>query len=305
MCIRQTRISAPSFRVPRFTCLSQHNKLCHHCTGCDRVRQGLPLRFLHELLHVHYMSRHILSAPLYTRSYILASVSLYPTPLPACLLEMSQIPVPTALTQLPLEDGDRPRYSDTQLKEYFGRIRLPQKYLDSPIFSNKSLALTKQYGFPFLQALTRCHTCEVPFENLRLHYSANKTVTLDTADLFTNIVTRRHGGRCMENNTFLATVLRSLGFYVRNCGGRVSRAMSPYPDVRKNQAATYDGWNHMLNLVRLDSQWYVVDVGMGAMGPNIPYPLQDGFEITSIAARRIRIQSRAISESYNDHSNKM
>lgn len=109
----------------------------------------------------------------------------------------------------------------------------------------------------------------------------------------------------MENNTFFATVLRSLGFEVRNCGGRVSRAMSPYPEVRSNQAATYDGWNHMLNLVRLDGDWYVVDVGMGAMGPNLPYPLRDGFETTSIAPRRIRLQSRAIAESYGYHSNEL
>jgi arylamine N-acetyltransferase len=105
----------------------------------------------------------------------------------------------------------------------------------------------------------------------------------------------------MENNTFFATVLRSLGFDVRNCGGRVSRAMSPYPDVRLNQSATYDGWNHMLNLVRLDGEWYVVDVGMGAMGPNMPYPLRDGFETTSIAPRRIRVQLRSIAESNAKH----
>ena len=110
----------------------------------------------------------------------------------------------------------------------------------------------------------------------------------------------------MENNTFFATVLRSLGFHVRNCGGRVSRAMSPYPEVRRQQAATYDGWNHMLNLVGFDDGgWYVADVGMGAMGPNLAYPLQDGFETTSIAPRLIRVQRRAIAESYGRHSNEM
>jgi arylamine N-acetyltransferase len=109
----------------------------------------------------------------------------------------------------------------------------------------------------------------------------------------------------MENNTFFGTVLRSLGYEVRNCGGRVSRAMSPFPEVRRNQAMTYDGWNHMLNLVRLDNEWYVVDVGMGSMGPNLPYPLRDGFETTSVAPRKIRIQSRAIAESHGTHSNKL
>lgn len=216
---------------------------------------------------------------------------------------MSQ--VPSSLTQLPLDDSDRPRYSDTQLHDYFKRLGLPQKYLDSPVLSDRTKATTTEHGLPFLQALTRYHTCNVPFENLELHYSAHKTITLDVAELYAKIVGKRRGGRCMENNTFFATVLRSLGYEVRNCGGRVSRAMSPYPEVRRNQATTYDGWNHMLNLVRFDNEWYVVDVGMGAMGPNMPYPVRDGFETTSIAPRKIRLQSRAIAESYGTHSNKL
>jgi arylamine N-acetyltransferase len=218
---------------------------------------------------------------------------------------MSPFPVPTALTQLPLSEQERPRYTIPELQDYFTRIGLPLKYRDSPILSEKASATTKQHGLPFLKALTRYHTCKVPFENLELHYSVHKTVTLDAADLYEKIVRQRRGGRCMENNTFFGTILRSLGYEVRNCGGRVSRAMSPYPEVRRNQGATYDGWNHMLNLVRLDGEWYVVDVGMGAMGPNLPYPLQDGYETTSVAPRRIRLQSRSIAESYGTQSNKL
>jgi arylamine N-acetyltransferase len=206
-------------------------------------------------------------------------------------------PDPVRQIQLALDDEDRPRYSTAELHQYFTRIQLPQKHIESPLLSNATLSETKEHGLPFLEALTRHHTSNVPFENLELHYSAHKTVSLDTAHLYAKFVHQRRGGRCMENNTFFATVLRSLGFDVRNCGGRVSRAMSPYPEVRKNQSATYDGWNHMLNLVRLDGEWYVVDVGMGAMGPNLPYPLRDGFETTSIAPRRIRVQSRSIAES--------
>ncbi|KAF1913421.1 arylamine N-acetyltransferase 1 [Ampelomyces quisqualis] len=211
---------------------------------------------------------------------------------------MPDTSVPLRLTELPLSDKERLHYSVSELQVYFNRIRLPQKHLDSAILSDKTLATTKQHGLAFLQALTRYHTCNVPFENLELHYSAQKSITLNIMDLYAKIVTQRRGGRCMENNTFFATVLRSIGFQVRNCGGRVSRAMSPYQDVRKNQASTYDGWNHMLNLVRLDGAWYVVDVGMGAMGPNLPYPLEDGFETTSIAPRRIRLERRTIAESY-------
>jgi len=222
---------------------------------------------------------------------------------------MSPKPVPTALTQLSLSDQDRPRFSTAELNEFFDRIQLPQKYRDSPLLSDndKAKVATKEHGLPLLHALTRHYTCHVPFENLELHYSAHKTITLQVPDLYNKIVRQRRGGRCMENNTFFGTVLRSLGYEVRNCGGRVSRAMSPYPEVRRNQATTYDGWNHMLNLVRMDGEWYIVDVGMGAMGPNLPIPIRDGFETTSVAPRRVRIQYRAIPESYGvgEGSNKL
>ncbi|KAK4545854.1 hypothetical protein LTR36_002418 [Oleoguttula mirabilis] len=206
----------------------------------------------------------------------------------------------TVQTQMPLNPEDRPKYTHEQLQNYFKRIRLPLKYQESPIASDRSLARTKEHGLPFIQALTRYHTCNVPFENLELHYSAHKTISLNMDDLYTKFAERGlqygRGGRCMENNGFFGTVLRSLGFDVKNCAGRVSRMQTPNPGIREQHGQTYDGWNHMLNLVRLDGAWYVVDVGMGAMGPNVPYPLEDGFETVSVAPRKIRLQWRCIPE---------
>ncbi|KAL5113205.1 hypothetical protein ACEQ8H_008932 [Pleosporales sp. CAS-2024a] len=210
---------------------------------------------------------------------------------------MSEVKLPSVLTQLP-DEANRRHYSKQELQEYFKRIHLPQHYLDSPVLSNAHLATTKEHGLPLLEALCRYQACSVPFENLLLHYSPTKKVTLDLSELYSWFVQKRRGGRCMETNSFFGTVLRSLGYQVRNCGARVSRAMSPYPEVRRTQAHTYDGWNHMLNLVRLDQEWFVVDVGMGSMGPNTPYPLRDKFETVSIAPRKIRVQQRAIDESY-------
>lgn len=207
---------------------------------------------------------------------------------------------PVALTQVALEPEDHPRYSRQELLNYFDSISLPKKHIDTAksLMIDDSLRPTRDDKTAFLQVLVRHHLCNVPFENLVLHYSKEKKVSLDPKDLYTKFVTNHRGGRCMENNTFFATVLRSLFLEVRNCGGRVARSMSPYPEVRKNQSRTYDGWNHMLNLVWLDDEWWVVDVGMGSMGPCMPYPLRDGFETVSIAPRRIRLQQRRIAESY-------
>lgn len=100
----------------------------------------------------------------------------------------------------------------------------------------------------------------------------------------------------MEHNGFFGTVLRSLGYDVRNCAGRVSRAWNPDSEIREQQAQTYDPWNHMLNLVNVEGVSFVVDVGMGAMGSNIVYPLEDGYETAAIPPRRIRLQKRSIPE---------
>lgn len=102
----------------------------------------------------------------------------------------------------------------------------------------------------------------------------------------------------MENNGFFGTILRSLGYDVRNCGGRVSRMWNPNAETREQLGDTYDNWNHMLNLVKLDKQRYVVDVGMGSMGPAIVYPLEDGWEGVAVAPRKIRLQLRPIPEHY-------
>ena len=213
---------------------------------------------------------------------------------------MSDSATMVVLAQAPLEAAHRPTFTKPELQEYMRRINIPVDRRKSPIWDDGSLARTKEHGLPLLHLLTRYHTCAVPFENLELHYSAHRQITLEPRDLYRKIVSKRRGGRCMEHNTFFGTVLRSVGFEVRNCAGRVARAVSPWTEVRRDQGKTYDGWNHMLNLVRLDKQWYVVDVGMGAMGPNLPYPLEDGFETTSIAPRKIRLQLRAIPETYAD-----
>lgn len=205
-------------------------------------------------------------------------------------------------TSVPIDSRERPGYSSEQLQKYFDRINLPEKFRGSPVFKDASLAETKEHGLPLLKTLHRYHLANVPFENLELHYSVHKTVSLNMDVLYNKFAERGvkygRGGRCMENNGFFGTVLRSLGYDVRNCGGRVSRMWNPNAETREQLGQTYDGWNHMLNLVKLDGQRYIVDVGMGSMGPAIVYPLEDGWEGVAVSPRRIRLQLRAIPESY-------
>ncbi|KXT09607.1 hypothetical protein AC579_7655 [Pseudocercospora musae] len=206
----------------------------------------------------------------------------------------------TMLTHLPVDPKDRPKYNTEQMQQYFKKIKLPQQYLSSPVLKDPSLASTKEHGLPLLRALHLHHLGNVPFENLELHYSAHRHISLNMDDLFDKFVTKGirygRGGRCMENNGFFGTALRSLGYDVRNCAGRVSRSWSPNAETREKLGHTYDNWNHMLNLVKIQEQWWVVDVGMGSMGPAIIYPLEDGYEGLAVAPRKIRLQKRVIPE---------
>ncbi|KAK4119052.1 cysteine proteinase [Parathielavia appendiculata] len=88
----------------------------------------------------------------------------------------------------------------------------------------------------------------------------------------------------MEVNAFFAAVLRGLGFTLFSVGGRVKTPSG------------YTGWDHMVNLVTIQGQRYLVDVGFGSNGPPHPVPLEDGHEFTGIAPMRGRLQYRKLEE---------
>jgi arylamine N-acetyltransferase len=114
-------------------------------------------------------------------------------------------------------------YSPDQLTKYFAHISFPEG-------NHGGLSLS------YLTALQTRHQAKVPFENLSLHYSKTRLLSLDPLDLYTKIVDRGMGGYCMEINTFFATVLRCLGFTLFSTGGRVSDATTGMP------GRGYSGW---------------------------------------------------------------
>lgn len=73
----------------------------------------------------------------------------------------------------------------------------------------------------YLQTLMVRHATRIPFENISLHYSPTRRLSLEVPDLFDKIVTRSRGGYCMELNAFFAALLRTLGYDLYTIGGRV------------------------------------------------------------------------------------
>lgn len=110
-------------------------------------------------------------------------------------------------------------YSSQQIDAYLSHISFPKSKFTALTFE----AHRAEDGLTVLTELIKYQLAAVPFENLSLHYSQARTVSLDEDDLFQKIVESKsgRGGYCMENNHFFGTVLRSLGYEVISTGGRV------------------------------------------------------------------------------------
>lgn len=118
----------------------------------------------------------------------------------------------------------RPTYSKDGLSKYLEYIGLPSSFQDG------------DRNLTNLRTLQQHQLARIPFENLALHYSPDRTIHLDADYLYDKIVNRSRGGYCMENNAFFGTILRSLGFKVRSVGARVNTAMST------SDVINFSGW---------------------------------------------------------------
>jgi arylamine N-acetyltransferase len=105
-------------------------------------------------------------------------------------------------------------------------------------------------GLDALRELVAAHVTRIPFENIsKLHYRRRLGLTdLVPLPLYLDGIERYHfGGTCYPNNFHFYTLLASLGYEVKLCGADMTN-----PDV------------HMVSMVRVDGQEYLVDGGYAA-----------------------------------------
>ncbi|KAJ5301545.1 cysteine proteinase [Penicillium antarcticum] len=178
-----------------------------------------------------------------------------------------------------------PIYSPAQLSRYFDKLNLPSNLrrevwdmtllaLNGNTNTNNAVALSQ------MEALQRYQLASVPFENVDLHYSFHRSISTDTQTVLEKIVdsTSHRGGYCMENNILFGAVLQSMGYRITSVGGRVNEAVQPMSGSKNWKGPKYDGWNHMVNIVTIEGQKYLVDVGFGSNGPHKPIPLIQNYE---------------------------
>lgn len=115
---------------------------------------------------------------------------------------------------------------------------------------------------PVLREICRVHADSIPFETLDAPEGV--VPSLDQESIFTKVVSRRGGGACLEVNALLAAALRRIGFTVDTVLGEAWRVLE----------RRYTGLpDHMVLLVRLDGETWIVDLGFATLTPVLPMPL--------------------------------
>jgi arylamine N-acetyltransferase len=179
-----------------------------------------------------------------------------------------------------MADRIRVTFTKDQLTKYFDRLKIPENQRQYDTSSLKD-----EDALKYLALLQKHQLAEVPFENLTLHYSVHRQISLHPEELFKKIIgdNNGRGGYCMENNCLFGTLLYTLGFSVYSGGARVY------------DAGSWTGWSHMVNLVTIGAVKYHVDVGFGSDGPCVPMPLdRSGTIQRHISPAKARLQWRNI-----------
>jgi len=101
-----------------------------------------------------------------------------------------------------------------------------------------------------LERLQRAHRLTIAFENLDI--PLGRGIALESDRLFDKLVIRRRGGYCFEQNALFLGMAETIGFAVRPLLARVWLAAEGIPPR-----------THTLNLVRLDGEEIIADVGFG------------------------------------------
>lgn len=176
-------------------------------------------------------------------------------------------------------DDNPPTFDKVQLAKYFDHVQLPQKYRGDDVA--RDLA--------FLTVLHRHQIAAIPYENLSLHYSQQKTIDLDAQTLYTKFVAneRNRGGYCMEGSLFFLNILRSLGFQAYPTVVRIRLREDGVPK------GDYVTITHIVIIIDLGTQdgpseKYVCDAAFGGDGPLFPMPLKEGVVTQNLGTQEIR-----------------
>lgn len=140
--------------------------------------------------------------------------------------------------------------SSVNLDNYFERIGYK---------GNESVTLET------LKILHQKHTESIPFENLNPFLGMK--VRLDPNSLEQKMIKNKRGGYCFEQNLLFREVLRLIGFDTKGLAARIHWN-------KDEDEITSRG--HMLLLIEINNNQYIVDVGFGRLTLTSPLRLETG-----------------------------
>lgn len=144
-----------------------------------------------------------------------------------------------------------------------------------------------------LRGLHRTHVAAIPFENLDIQMG--RAIDIDPAAIHADLIARRRGGYCFQQNGLFRLVLTAIGFVPTSCAGRVRL------DATGTRPRT-----HMVLVVPQGERRWLVDVGFGANGLIEPVALdgepsaQDGWRYRIRPEGRLLVLQRTAGEGWDD-----
>lgn len=124
-----------------------------------------------------------------------------------------------------------------------------------------------------LKKIVEGHIFAFPYETIAVHdrehdLCPKRRSNLKPEALFNKMVKNKRGGRCVELNVFLQTMLKEFGF---NLTPVLPETLWHSEDVDKENRA-----KHSAAIVKIGRQKYLVDAGFGGVGILSPLPLKIG-----------------------------
>ncbi|KAH8695206.1 arylamine N-acetyltransferase 2 [Talaromyces proteolyticus] len=191
------------------------------------------------------------------------------------------------------------KFTQIDIDRYFDRIHLPLNIRQK--FEHSAGGTDPECQLQALTSLLHYHLGAIPYENSSLHYSRHQAIELTVASIYEKIVHRGHGGVCTQVNTLFSELLIALGYKLYTTAARVNRAASAAA-VNNNSAKTRFGTlSHMLIIVDINGQEYLVDAAFGPHAPTVPVPMKEGLEFTDMGSRRGRLISAPLDQHRAQH----
>jgi len=119
---------------------------------------------------------------------------------------------------------------------------------------------TTNISLDTLRAIHHAQLYTIPFENFDIQLG--RGINLEPENIFDKLVKHNRGGYCFELNGLFLLALKSIGFDVRPLLCRVHVSGTP------------SGKGHQMELITIEGEQWLADVGFGSNTPRQPLPLK-------------------------------